>query len=182
MIGLRFTAIHKEDAKGTALDLRTADEELARRSVFKILENTALCSMATVSADGRPHINTAYFSYSDALELYFLSHPESLHCRNLSSNPSTAVAVFSSIQRWIDPGEGVQLFGAGEQTSGSSAREAERSYTKRFDAYATWRSALKRGDVANEYRFYRFRPSELKIFDESTFGDGVFLRARIERS
>lgn len=150
-------------------------------SLFRILENNVLCSMATVTPEGSPHVNTAYFSYSRALELFFLSHPGSLHCRNLAGNPRMAMAVFASAQQWTGPGQGVQLFGTCEQTSGSSAEEAERSYATRFEAYRNWRDALKPGDPAHEYRFYRFNVTALKILDEETFGDGVFIRASVVR-
>lgn len=47
-------------------------EARVRSSVFRILEENVLCSIATVTAATRAHINTAYFCYSDDLELYFL--------------------------------------------------------------------------------------------------------------
>ncbi len=62
-----------------------------RTSVLRVLRENVLCSMATVSRVNRAHINTAYFSYSDDLELFFLSDRSSSHCRNLVPNPSMAV-------------------------------------------------------------------------------------------
>jgi uncharacterized protein YhbP (UPF0306 family) len=153
-----------------------------QQAVFAILETNVLCSIATVNAEGRVHINTAYFSYSDDLNLYFLSHPRSLHCRNLSSNPSIAMTVFSSVQRWTDPGQGLQLFGTCEQAAGSSAAKAETLYARRFDAYAGWKDKLKGEDSARDYRFFRFRVDGLKILDEKNLGDAIFIRASVTRT
>jgi uncharacterized protein YhbP (UPF0306 family) len=180
MSRLQFTAIHIEDVTSHSLDKDAPAAELVAASVFRILGRNVLCSIATITPEGSPHINTAYFSYSDTLELYFLSHPSSLHCRSLLRNPSTAMTVFSSAQQWTDPGQGVQLFGVCEQTSGSSADKAEVSYANRFHGYASWKRSLQESDLARQYRFYLFRVSGLKILDEKAFGDAVFVRASLQ--
>src|SRR3989442_305144 len=69
-------------------------------SVFRILRDSALCSMSTVAPGTRAHINTAYFCYSPDLNFYFLSDPDSLHCKNLERNPSMAMMVMNSSQTW----------------------------------------------------------------------------------
>ena len=181
MNALRFAWIRAEDARGIPIDTVTPPEELVRESIFAILETSALCSIATVTTDDRAHINTAYFSYSDGFELYFLSHPHSLHCRNLSVNSSMAMTAFSSVQQWTDPGRGLQLFGTCRQAAGSHAEEAEQLYAARFQAYANWKATLEEGDLAREYRFYRFSVSSLKILDEKNFGDAVFIHASVRR-
>lgn len=137
--------------------------------------------MATVDAGGCPHINAAYFSYTDTLDLYFLSHPASRHCRNLVASPSMAMTIFSSAQNWTEPDQGLQLFGTCEQTYGPSAAEAERSYSARFEGYARWHAALKDGDPACQYNFYRFRVTAMKILDERAFGEAAFVVAEVRR-
>src|SRR5687768_6870779 len=100
MKGYAFTGIHTVDVTGSPIDRPAVSEGGLRQGVLRVLTTNVLCSMATVTPDGRAHINTAYFSYSDKLELYFWSHPGSLHCRNLLRNPSMAMTVFSSAQEW----------------------------------------------------------------------------------
>ena len=56
-----------------------------------------------------------------------------------------------------------------------------RVYGHRFTAYAAWKAALKPGDPAGQYRFYRFVPERVKILDEAEFGDAVFVQAAIVR-
>src|SRR5205814_6810141 len=82
-----------------------------RRSIVRILRTNTLCSLATVTANRRAHINHVYFCYSGDFAFYFLSDPSSQHCRNLKTNASMAITVFGSAQKWGGADRGVQLFG-----------------------------------------------------------------------
>src|SRR2546428_12303357 len=102
-----------------------------QRSVFRILRDSALCSMSTVAPGNRAHINSAYFCYSPDLNVYFLSDPDSLHCKNVERNPSMAMMVMNSSQTWGGTDRGIQLFGACHRVRGPAAKEAERRYGSR---------------------------------------------------
>lgn len=104
--------IQAVDVTGAPIPSEPPSGNQVRRSVNQILETNVLCSNATTTCDNRAPINTAYFCYSEELELYFLSHPGSLHCRNIRTNPSVAMTIFSSSQKWTDPSVRVQLFGS----------------------------------------------------------------------
>jgi Pyridoxamine 5'-phosphate oxidase len=104
-----LTDIRAVDVRGTQLP-KAISEDRVRQSVFDVLDSSLLCSMATVTPDGNVHISTAYFSFSYQLELFFWSHPEALHCRNVRDNGSMAMTIFSTQQPWGSPGRGVQLF------------------------------------------------------------------------
>src|SRR5512146_2401109 len=99
MTRMQLTNITAQDAAGAQIEGGVPEEQV-RRAVFEILQCNVLCAMATVTPAGRAHINTAYFCYSEELELCFLSHPRSVHCRNLVTNPAMGVAIFSSEQQW----------------------------------------------------------------------------------
>ena len=157
-----------------------------RKSVFGIIRENALCSMATVNRTGRAHINTAFFAYSDKFEFYFLSDPRSIHCQNLSSNTSMAMTVFTSSQNWDESGRGLQLFGRCSEAEGPRATDAERVYVKRFAAYGKWMKGASEADrrqasVLRAYRFYRFLPHKLKVLDEAEYGGAVFLVSPVKR-
>src|SRR6058998_4250130 len=79
---------------------RDFSDKQVRSSLFRILRNNVLCSMATVTPEGQAHINTAYFAYTKGLEFVFVSYPDSHHARNLQSNSSIAMTVFNSAQTW----------------------------------------------------------------------------------
>jgi uncharacterized protein YhbP (UPF0306 family) len=168
------------DVKGAILKSNQFSEQQVRQNLLRILNSSPLCSIATVTPEGQAHINTAFFSYSEGLELYFWSHPHSLHCRNLLTNSSMAMTVFSTQQPWIGPGKGVQLFGIGALTSDSAAEEAERSYRERFEDYGKWKASVTENDLARQYRFYRFEVAAIKILDEKNWGD-LWVRASVSR-
>ena len=135
-----------------------------------LLRESKLCAIATVNADGSGHINTAYFAYGSRFEIVWVSAPQARHSRNISERARIAVAVFDSTQTWGRDDRGIQLFGTARALSGRAAREAERIYVKRFaDAR----------DIGESYRFYRFRPRRVKLFDEAKLGGATWVTARV---
>lgn len=174
----RLRRIRAVDAAGDSLRMSGLSEARVRRSAHRVLRENVLCSMATVTRLHGAHVNTAYFAFSDAFELFFLSHPHSRHGRNLARNPSIAVAVFSTAQRWTDPGRGLQLFGRCRQAIGRHLETGDRLYAERFPSYERWKQTAA-GSIGADYRLYRCVASTLKIHDEREFGDGVFVLARV---
>jgi len=166
--------------------LRVSERRI-RTKVFSVMAGTKLCSIATVAKGNRAHINTAFFAYSRNLELYFLSDPDSLHCRNLLSNPSMAMTIFDSHQKWEQSGRGIQLFGACHRTDGRQADCAEVVYGTRFPAFARWLKGMRpaerrQGALLRSYALFRFLPNRVKILDEAEFGGAVFIIAAVRRS
>jgi uncharacterized protein YhbP (UPF0306 family) len=139
----------------------------------QLLDSSTLCAIATVTAAGRAHINTAYFAWSDDFDIVWLSEPRARHSRNLAASASAAITVYDSSQTWGKPDRGVQLFGSAREAEGKKARQAETLYAKRFAAFAEV-------DLS-AYRFYFFRPRRLKLFDERALGSGTFVTARVTR-
>jgi uncharacterized protein len=137
----------------------------------QLLNASPLCAIATVAPRGRAHVNTAYFAWSPEFDLVWLSEPRAKHSRNVRANDTVAVAVYDSSQVWGEPDRGIQLFGSAREAEGASAQYSEALYAKRFPTY-------RLGDLS-AYRFYRFRPRRLKLFDERALGTGVFVTARI---
>ena len=138
-----------------------------------LLDASTLCAIATVSPNGRAYVSTAYFAWSDDFDLVWLSEPRAAHSRNLKANSAVAVAIYDSRQQWGKPDRGIQLFGAAREVAGAAARAAAWTYAGRFGDYAEAEFSA--------YRFYRFRPRRLKLFDEPTLGRGVFVTARVTR-
>lgn len=169
------------DITGEPTDIKRLTPARIQRIVRRILEKNPLCAFATVARGGHAHANTAYFAYSNALEIFFLSHPESLHCRNLTSNPTMAIAVFESAQAWGARDRGLQLFGTCREARGAIATRAERAYAARFKPYRKWIAELEEDDAAHDYRFYRFVTARVKVFDEREFGGATFVTATVLR-
>jgi uncharacterized protein YhbP (UPF0306 family) len=136
----------------------------------RLLEQSKLCAIATVSSGQRAHVNTAYFAWGPAFEIVWLSAPEARHSRNIRASPSAAVAVYRSTQTWGRADRGIQVFGSARELRGRSARAAERLYADRFSAYDADLDA---------YRFYRLRPRRLKLFDEHALGGATFVTVAV---
>ncbi len=76
----------------------------------------------------------------------------------------------------------LQLFGTCRLATGPRASEAERLYGARFPRFAAWRSRLSPGEVAIDYRFYRFATRRLKLLDEEMLGDALLVHAVVTRN
>jgi uncharacterized protein YhbP (UPF0306 family) len=142
-----------------------------RAEARRLLDGSTLCAIATVSPGNRAHVNTAYFAWSREFDLVWLSEPTARHSRNLRANSTAAIAVYDSSQSWEKPDRGIQLFGSAREVAAPAARPAERVYARRFPESA-------QADLS-PYRFYRFRPSRMKLFDEAALGAGVFVTATV---
>lgn len=154
-------------------------------SVERILAASELCAMATVGEHGEAHVSTAFFAFSGALELCFLSDPASAHGRNVARTPQMAVAVYDSHQPWGTAHRGLQLFGHCALLTGAVADQAAMLYARRFPGYMELRRREARapspGSAFSELRFFRFATEAVKILDEAEFGEEVFVRAAVIR-
>jgi uncharacterized protein YhbP (UPF0306 family) len=129
-----------------------------------------LCSLATVSAGGRAHINHMYFAWGDRFEVVWISEAESIHSRNLTRNSSAAVTIYDSHQTWGRPDRGIQLFGTAGATKGSTSLNTRRLYGNRFSDYDA---------DSDDLPAYRFRPRTIKLFDERSLAGGTLVTARV---
>jgi nitroimidazol reductase NimA-like FMN-containing flavoprotein (pyridoxamine 5'-phosphate oxidase superfamily) len=144
------------------------------RSIAKrLLGASTLCAISSVGPGGRAHINTAYFAWSSAFEIVWLSAPEARHSRNIRSHPAVAIAVYDSTQKWGGSDRGVQMFGTAHEVNPRDRRDAERLYGTRFKSYS--------GEELQAYRFYRFRARTLKLFHERELGGATFVTAKVAR-
>jgi len=150
---------------------RSLASERIARAARRLLDASTLCAIATASSDSRAYVNSAYFAWSPRLDLVWLSDPDARHSRNLRTNTTAAIAVYDSKQVWGEPDRGIQLFGSAREVAGRTVRDAERVYAKRFPAYSPVN--------LSGYRFYRFRPRRVKLFDERALGVGVFVTATV---
>ena len=153
------------------------------KSISGILEKSILCSIATLGENNTSYIHTAYFAFSDKLDLYFLSDPNTQHCLNIEKNPSVAVAVSDSRQIWQEPKQGLQLLGTCQLARGASKISAEFNYIKRFVGYGDWIKVLTKQERKGfTSQFYTIKVDSVKIFDEPTFGEEVYITLKINRT
>ena len=157
--------------------------ERMSKSVLGILESVELCSIATVGANGEAHINTAFYCFTPSLDFYFVSDTGTIHSQNIARSPKIAIAIFDTHQPWGEPVRGLQLFGDCHLASTLESVKALKTHAARFHAYSDYVSALSPLERdKSPYRFYVFRPTTLKIADETEFGEETFITAEITRN
>lgn len=62
-----------------------------------IIENVKLMTIATADVDGKPWVSTVGFSYDNSYNLYWVSHKDHLHSRNIKSRPQVGIVIFGPI-------------------------------------------------------------------------------------
>jgi hypothetical protein len=153
-----------------------------KASILAILNSVELCSMSTITPTSSSYIHTAYFCYSDALDLYFISNIDATHSKNLVRSPTMAVTVFDTNQPWDSLHRGLQLFGKARIAGITESVKALAIHAARFHAYGEYIKAINPLErEAMPYKFYIFRPDSIKIFDEKEFGEETFILAQVVR-
>ncbi len=150
------------------------------KSVLAILRKNDLCSIATIGLDSESYINAAFYCFSDAIDIYFLSDPDTHHCHNMARTSSTAISIFNSHQVWGSTLKGLQLFGNCSLAEGKDEKNAVERYKERFPAYRAFLGMLSPLELQEfKSRFFVFHPITIKIFDESEFGEENIITVKI---
>lgn len=155
--------------------------ELLNEAIADILSSNVLMSMAT-NIEGRSYISTSFYAYNDKLDFYFVSPPDSHHSQYVLDNPSVALSIFDSSQKWDDAKQGLQLFGKCQRATGLDLIEAGRLCMKRFVSLKTAIPNLD--DIAKtamSKKFYKIEVDSLQLFDEKNLEKGLFLPLKIQR-
>lgn len=145
-------------------------------SILEILESNILCAIATIKEDQTSYIHTAYYCFNDSLDFFFLSDPNSQHCRNITINDTVAIAIYNSDQPWAEDQKGAQILGRCQQAKGRKLIEATTLYLKRFTSLSDW---IKHPDDfvkgALDTRPFVIKTHWLQLYDTKRFGDENFI-------
>lgn len=158
-------------------------DQVLNKSISSILKSNLLCSMATIKQDGKNSqswINTAYFCFNPKMDLYFLSPPHTMHSQNVTANKSIAVAIYDSHQ--VEGGkQGLQIFGECERAQTTTLIDGYVQYAKRYpDLKGVIKGPEDFAKNIIESKLFIIRPNQVKIFDEPTFGNEVWVVANIK--
>jgi uncharacterized protein YhbP (UPF0306 family) len=155
--------------------------KILNESLYKIIENNKLLSMATVTQECKAHINTAYYAYDNNLKLYIITDPKSNHSNNVKQNESVSVSIFNSHLQFLkDDMQGIQLFGKCYKTPKLKFPKGTSCFIKRFPVF--------KGLVTNPEDFakkaatvklYTIEVLKIKLFDEERFGKENFIALEV---
>ncbi len=142
--------------------------KLTKELVLSFLKDHNLMSVATYGE--HPWIASVYYSFDDELNIYFLSSPTTLHCKQIAQNPKVAVSIADSHQKPTDLKKGVQLYGIAGQISDTA---------KIKHALRLWKETLGVKDPELSYenmvkkivtgRMYKITPKRIKFFNQELF-------------
>lgn len=139
-------------------------------SVIAILESRTELAMATLRGL-ESHINIAHYAYSNALDIYILSSPNTQHIRNLDVNPSVASVIWITSESGENSYRELQLFGTCERVQKLELIDALRQYSQRFKSF---RKVIKHPtDFAKgltDSRLFVIKVVSIKLIDEPRFG------------
>src|SRR5579862_8240322 len=62
-----------------------------------LLEHNNLMTIATADSSGKPWVSTVGFSYDESFNLYWVSHMDHLHSRNVRARPQVGIVIFGTI-------------------------------------------------------------------------------------
>jgi uncharacterized protein YhbP (UPF0306 family) len=152
------------------------------QSVVAILDTCDLLALSTVTPEGKPYANTAYFAYTHALDIVIYTPPSTQHARNLEADPAAAAAIYRADQPVGADLQGLQVFGEMRKAIGSVGDAAFAAYATRFSWLAEAATSIEEADGKFESRLYVMRVDTLKLFDEPVFGKETWVSARVERN
>lgn len=162
------------------LDASSISKEEAIKSINEVLGKNKLCAIASIRENNKSYIHTAFYVFTDGLELFFLSEPCSQHSLNFENNSSTAISIYDSNQVWGKELLGIQLFGKCEGAKGKDVIKGYYLYAKRYNDFVSW---IKHPDELisgiAETKLYKFTTEALKIFDEKRFGKDEYVTGTI---
>lgn len=131
------------------------------------LSRQSTLALATAGLrDGRPQVAPLFFASDDALNLYWVSDPDSRHSRNLEDWSEVAAAIYVHTWNWTGI-KGVQIEGTAMPVTDDEERQrALAVYSAKF-SFVNERF----GELIATSEFYVLRPRWLRWIDnERRFG------------
>lgn len=120
-----------------------------------------------------PWTATVYYSVDNDMNIYFLSNPETLHCKQIEKNPKVSVAVVDSPQKPASLKKGLQIYGKAKKISGANKiRHALELWKKTLDVTSPLYSYENMMKKAIKGRMYKITPIRVKFFNEALWNEG----------
>jgi len=130
-------------------------------SIAALLRSQSTLALATTGDNAQPCLAPLFYIVDPALNLYWLSSPNSRHSRNLARDPAASAAVFRPTQDWNEIC-GVQMRGKVALIDDPLRRRAlVKTYCDRFALGSVFRLAILRAGL------YAFQPHWFRYSDNS---------------
>lgn len=149
-------------------------KENIREKILDYLHRHNTLTLATAK-DNKAYA-AALFYVNDEFTLYFLSKPDSRHCRNIAINPEVAITINADYSDWRKI-QGIQMEGhaLAVNKTGEKARFMA-NYIKKYPFISEFYSIPRLKKTLLEARIYKIVPKTIRFIDNS---GGYFDRQKI---
>lgn len=149
----------------TGLRVKRGEQEL-----WKYLKTHRLMQIATCSNE--PWICTVFYVLGDDKNLYFVSAPDTEHCKAIAVNNIVACAITDTEQTVTHKKKGVQLRGVATMlTYGATIKRALELWNKMNPGVENIINLKNIKKAAFESRVYKIKPTYIKFFNEELYGE-----------
>ena len=142
-----------------------------RTRIRAFLDARHVLTLATAGEDG-PWAAAVFYAAGPALELYFISDPDTRHARHLVARAAVAATVQEANAPWTQV-QGLQIEGVAGALEPPGRREAEAIYLARFPELGTLvarPAGATAAAVAARFAastFYVIRPRRIRLIDNT---------------
>lgn len=127
--------------------------------------------MALATYDKKPWICNVYFVIDDNFNLYFISEPTTIHCKNISKNKNVTCSVADSSQKVTDKKIGVQIRGTAQRLDNlQKIRWMLAFWNKMNPGFETIINLKNIQNKVIKGRAYQIKPEVIKFFNEKLYG------------
>lgn len=146
-----------------------AGSDLAKQ----ILSSIKYATIATASSSGKPWNTPVFYAYDNQSNIYWSSHPESIHSKNLSQTNQAFIVVYNSKAA---EGEGQGLYIEAQVTQINDVDQVKVALellgNRRGKPFWSIEKFLNGGPQ----RIYRAAPKKMWVNDAEQDSDGDFIR------
>ena len=152
-----------------------------RKNIEEIFNSVHLLTMATISDQGLPHVNTCYFAYDNTLKILILTPPTTRHSKFAISTGKCAVNIADTNHKIGDPIAGLQLNCDFRVLDGEDSERAYRLYCERHKKFGEFVPDHKTLLESLESRFCEMRITTGQIIHETRLGSENYVQFGVLR-
>ena len=144
-----------------------------KHKLLEYLKSHKLMSLATFSS--KPWISTVYYAVDNQMNLYFVSKPQTRHCKDIASNRHVACAIADSTQKVTSKKTGVQIQGVATPVNDTEKiKWALKMWNKAHSGVERIINLENMTKGVIKSRVYQIKPKLIKFFNEDLYGPEGF--------
>lgn len=138
--------------------------------LLKFLQRNRLMAMSTFNKS--PWICTVYYAVDKDFNLYFVSSPDSKHCKDIEKNKNVACAIFDSHTKNSEHKVGVQYVGTASRVKGwDRTKTILKMWYRAAPGIEDIVNVANMKDKVISSRVYRIKPKKIQFFNDKLYGD-----------